>query len=190
MTTTYDRKRFFDSVRKPLFGGRISATQVAGMEAILSAAPLDFHIKHLAYGLATAKWETAHTMQPIEEYGRGEGRNYGRPDPVTGKTYYGRGYVQLTWKANYQRAKDELGPDFVNHPELALDPKLAATIMFRGMAEGWFTGRKLSHYLTPTKSDPVNARRIINGTDKAVETAALYRLFLDALLEAEAKRAA
>ena len=183
--SSYDRIAFFDAVRGSLFGGRLSPTQVAGLEAILSAAPADLHVKHLAYALATAKWETAHTMRPIEEYGKGSGRPYGKPDPVTGKAYYGRGYVQLTWKTNYQKAKDELGPDFVNHPELALDPKLAARILFRGMAEGWFTGRKLSDYFTPTRSDPVDARRIVNGTDKAAEIAKLYRPFLDALLAAE-----
>lgn len=185
MATIYDRKRFFDAVRKTLFGGRLSAMQVAGVEAILSAAPLELHVKHLAYALATTKWETAGTMQPIEEYGRGRGRAYGKPDPKTGKVYFGRGYVQLTWLANYQRAKDKLGPDFVNHPELALDPSLAAQIMFRGMSEGWFTGRKLGDYFTPQRTDAVNARRIINGTDRASEIAELYRLFLDALRAAE-----
>jgi putative chitinase len=181
----YDRKRFFDAVRHTLFDGRLGQLQVAGMEAILDAAPADLHVKHLAYVLATAKHETAHTMQPIEEFGRGAGRPYGRADPVTGRTYYGRGFVQLTWKANYQKAKDKLGPDFVNRPELALDATLAARIIFRGMAEGWFTGRKLSDYFTPTRSDPVEARRIVNGTDKAATIAGYYRLFLDALLGAQ-----
>ncbi len=181
----YDRKRFFDAVRRDLFNGRLSGLQVSGMEALLDAAPDDFNIKYLAYALATAKHETAHTMQPIEEYGKGAGRTYGRADPITGKTYYGRGYVQLTWKANYQRAKDKLGPDFVNRPELALDPKLAATIMYRGMTEGWFTGKALSAYFSANHSDPVNARRIINGTDKADTIAGYYRKFLDALLAAE-----
>ena len=190
MVTIYDRRRFFDAVRPSLFQGRLGATQVAGLEALLGAAPFDLHVKHLAYALATAKWETANTMQPIEEFEKGAGRSYGASDPRTGKIYYGRGYVQLTWKTNYQLAKDKLGIDFVSHPELALDPSLAATIMFRGMAEGWFTGKRFSHYFTPTRTDAVNARRIINGTDKAAEIAALYRLFLDALLGAEVKLAA
>lgn len=181
----YDRKRFFDAVRVSLSGGRLGASQVAGMETILDAAPEGLHVKHLAYVLATAKHETAHTMQPIEEYGRGAGRIYGRADPITGRTYYGRGFVQITWKANYQKAADRLGVDLVRRPELALDPAIAATILFRGMGEGWFTGRTLAASFTPTRSDPINARRIVNGLDRAELIASYYRLFLDALLAAE-----
>lgn len=185
----YDRKRFFDAVRKPLFGDRLSLTQVSGMEAILAAAPPDFHIKHLAYALATTKHETAHTMQPIEEYASGaayEGRaSLGNTQPGDGKRFKGRGYVQLTGRANYAKAKAKFGVDVVTHPEKVMEPSLAAKIMFDGMSQGWFTGKKLSDYFTTTRSDPVNARRIINGTDKADLIAGYYRLFLDALLEAE-----
>jgi len=35
------------------------------------------------------------------------------------------------------------------------------------MQRGWFTGRRLADYFNPTRGDWVNARRIINGTDKA-----------------------
>ncbi|MBE3951934.1 hypothetical protein HJ144_09510 [Vibrio parahaemolyticus] len=42
-------------------------------------------------------------MQPVEEYGKGVGHEYGIPDPITGQTYYGRGDVQVTWKYNYER---------------------------------------------------------------------------------------
>ena len=36
------------------------------------------------------------------------------------------------------------------------------------MKAGKFTGRDLSDYFTSTKSDYYNARKIINGLDKAV----------------------
>lgn len=39
------------------------------------------------------------------------------------------------------------------------------------MKEGWFTGRKLSDYISGNKKDYVNARRIINGMDKAQKIA-------------------
>ena len=48
----------------------------------------------LAYMLATTFHETAYQMWPIEEYGKGSGRYYGTPDPETGETDYGRGFVQ------------------------------------------------------------------------------------------------
>src|SRR5690606_16382609 len=99
-----DRKIFYDRIR-PLFGGTITQGQVEGMEAILNeweARELTDQ-RHLAYVLATAFHETAKTMQPVREYGRGKGRPYGDPDPLTGLIYYGRGHVQLTWKGNYRK---------------------------------------------------------------------------------------
>ena len=89
------------------------------------------------------------------------------------KAYYGRGFVQLTWKANYATAGAAIGVDLVRKPELALDPKNATRIMFEGMTKGWFTQKKLSDYFNKTKDDWVGARRIINGQDKA-QTIATY----------------
>ena len=36
------------------------------------------------------------------------------------------------------------------------------------MKKGRFTGRRLADYFTDTQEDWFNARRIVNGTDKAV----------------------
>lgn len=115
----------------------------------------------LAYVLATAYHETAHTMKPVREYG---GETY-----LKKKKYYpyvGMGYVQLTWKENYKKAGEKLGVDFLSNPKLLLEAKYAAPILIKGMIEGWFTGKKLSDYITLYRSDYVNARRIINGVDK------------------------
>jgi putative chitinase len=179
-----DRQKFFAGVRANPFGGWMKQGQVDGCNAILEsweARPSFTDRRWLAYMLATAKHETAHTMQPIEEYGKGRGLAYGQPDPATGQVYYGRGYVQLTWKANYARMAALTGADLVNHPELALEPRLAALIMFEGMKGGLFTGVGLPRYFGATADDPVNARRIINGTDRAAEIAAIHAAFLVAL---------
>ena len=97
----------------------------------------------------------------------------------------GRGFVQLTWEDNYRRATDDLNRhderNLVDHPEMALDSLIATRVMFRGMAQGWFTGRKLDQYFNDTKDDPVNARQIINGNDCDDEIAAYHRKFLAAL---------
>jgi hypothetical protein len=119
-------------------------------------------VNQAAYVLATAWHETAHTMKPVREMG---GEKYLKAKPYY--PYVGMGYVQLTWLANYQRASEELGVDFVKNPRLLLEAKYAAPILVIGSKEGWFTAKKLSTYLTASKSDYVNARRIINGTDKA-----------------------
>ncbi len=170
------------------FSGKINHAQtdcLAGFTAAYAVynAVLGRHIpvSWLAYVLATTYHETAFTMQPIEEYGKGVGHSYGEPDPETGQTYYGRGYVQLTWRDNYEKAQDvvvnlnTLANDvpLVQQPDLALAPWVAAQVAINGMANGWFTGKKLADYLTDTQTDYVNARRIINGTDKA-QTIAAY----------------
>lgn len=178
-----DRKKFFRTIRKTLFGGSLTQDQVNGMEAILDEWDLRHipRIEYLAYMLATTKWETASTMQPIREYGRGKGRKYGRKDAKTGHAYYGRGFVQLTWATNYQRASKEIGADFYRNPDLVMELKNATKILFDGMLEGWFTGKKLADYITPSKTDYVGARRIINGTDKARTIANIAKKFRAAL---------
>ena len=122
----------------------LSQSQVDGTNALLDEWEKERSgedTRWLAYVLATAYHETAHTMQPIAEYGHGSGRPYGVPDEITHLAYYGRGFCQLTWKSNYRVAGDFCGADLVAHPELALDPHIAAKIICEGMKDGWFTAR-------------------------------------------------
>ena len=53
--------------------------------------------------------------------------------------------------------------------------------MFRGMEQGWFTGKKLGDYFSADTDDPVNARRIINGNDKDTLIAGYHQKFLTAV---------
>lgn len=155
--------------------GPLSQQQVDGINAIISASS-GLPVSHIAYLLATSWHETNGTMQPITEYG---GRKYfdkydtGKLAKALGNTpdkdgdgylYRGRGYVQITGRANYSKAGDKLGVDLIANPDAALNPTLAARILVRGCSEGWFTGKKLSDYLG---DDFRNARRVVNGTDKA-----------------------
>jgi len=203
----FDRKIYFDRVR-PMFGGALMQRQVDGQEAILTrweTDPPSDDLRHLANPLAQAKWETSSEMWPIEEYGKGEGHSYGEPDPETGHAYYGRGLVQLTHRDNYDRATSELElegeDDLVWHPDRALDPIIAAEVMFIGMLEGWFrTGNDgkpetLHKYFNDERDDPYGAREIVNGDKTKVPTwsggvsignliAADHATFLEALLQA------
>jgi putative chitinase len=120
-----------------------------------------------AYVLSTIKHETADTYMPIAEYGKGKGRRYAKPDIETGKVYYGRGYVQLTWKYNYARMGELLNIDLVNDPDLAMQPEIAWKILELGMSRGLFTAKKLSDYINDKKCDFYNARKVINGLDCA-----------------------
>jgi hypothetical protein len=178
-----DRDRVFARIRETPFGGVMHQGQVDGCNALLDAweARAGFVDRRwLAYMLATAKWETNHTMKPIEEIGKGRGRPYGVPT-IDGRVFYGRGYVQLTWATNYAKMAALTGADLVGHPDLALDPKIAAIILFEGMKDGLFTGVGLPRYFSEDVDDPVNARRIINGTDRAEEIAAIHHAFLAGL---------
>jgi hypothetical protein len=133
----------------------------------------------LAYMLATAYHETAHTLQPVTEYGsreyfnRYEGRkDLGNVSLGDGYRYRGRGYVQITGRNNYTKY------GIADMPEKALEPEFAAHIMIDGMTKGIFTGRKLSQYFNEHTDDPINARRIINGLDRAEKIADYYIQFL------------
>lgn len=166
-----NRKFFFEEAKARLFNGALNTQQQATLTNFLNvweADPADYKDpRWLAYMLATTYHETDKKFKAIEEYGKGKGRKYGTPHTETGKVYYGRGYVQLTWDYNYKKMSDLLGVDLYHNPELALQDQYATPILFTGMSRGLFTGKKLSDYFNGTKEDWVNARKIINGLDKA-----------------------
>jgi len=187
-----DRAKFFAALRKRdsgIFGTSLSQKQVDGIEAILAEAerrktPLVW----LAYMLATSYHETAHTMQPIVEYG---GRKYfdkydtGKLAARLGNTpqadgdgfkYRGRGFVQITGKSNYADWSRRSGVDLLSNPDRVLELPLAIRIMFEGMEKGTFTGKSLHDY-----KDYTAMRRVINGQDDAELIAKYARTFEAAL---------
>lgn len=187
-----NRSKFYNNIRSAFFNGNLSQQQVAGTEAILNEWQKSGYkdLRWLAYMLATVYHETATTMYPIEEYGKGRGRVYGKkirmdrkPYTTPDKIYYGRGYVQLTWFENYERMGKLLNLPLLNQPELLLNPDISARVMFEGMTKGKslrgdFTGKSLENYFYESKEDWRNARRIINGLDKADLIAGYGRKFL------------
>lgn len=182
-----NRQFFFDFVRGALFGGSLTQKQVEGMTAILDyweASHATKDDRWLAYILATAYHETDRKMQPIREYGGTSyfDRRYG-PPPVgqnpslatalgnteqgDGSRYCGRGFVQLTGRRNYTDWGNRLGIDLVGNPDLALDLAHSTRILVEGSLKGTFTGKKLADYIAGERADWINARRVINGRDKA-----------------------
>lgn len=134
--------------------------------------------RHVVYSLATAYHETAFTFAPIREFGRDAyfnkynagtviGERLGNTRPGDGLKFKGRGYVQITGRANYATFTRLLGVDLINNPDLALDPLIAYRIMSLGMRGGLFTGKSLDDYINGERCDYVQARRIINGLDRA-----------------------
>jgi hypothetical protein len=189
-----NRKAFYDSVRGTLFGGSLTSEQVAGMDAILNEwnrRDLTF-APYLAYMLATVFHETARTMQPIREKGGPayfakyeRRRDLGNTLPGDGVKFHGRGFVQLTGRANYAKASAKLNADFLANPDAVMQLNYAVLILFDGMLDGWFTGRELADYRNGDAFDYVEARRIINPRDRAKLIASHAERFADAIEAAE-----
>lgn len=180
-----DRKAFFDKI-KPLFKA-FTQTQVEGIDAILDEWEKRelTDLRWLAYILATAFHETAKTMQPLREYGRGKGKKYGVVNPITKQVYYGRGHVQLTHPENYIKFSNLLKVDLYLNPDLALRMDISVQILFEGMIRGMFTGLGLSHFFNEKDEQWVNARRVVNGTDRAGLIAGYAHAFYDALKQSQ-----
>lgn len=200
-----DRAAFFAVLRKRdsgVFGTSLNQSQVDGTEALIDEGlRRNTPRNKLAYKLATAYHETGAKMQPIHELGKRSYFNKYEPGTRIGKVlgntlkgdgyrFRGRGLPQLTGRRNYELASRKLGVDLVANPDLALEPKYAIPIMFDGLSEGWFTGKKLGAYIddidepdTDDVIEYIEARRVVNGTDKA-ETIANYALAFERALKA------
>jgi putative chitinase len=183
-----DRKRFFDSYRAAF--GKIQRLQVDGLEFLLGKIESDPEWKslpQLAYFLATIKHETGiyrvqdgqrvyQAFQPIKELrGRVGTKIRTIQDKYWDTGAYGRGYVQITWPENYKK----FGIGSAEYDK-ALEPDTAYMIAARGMREGKFTKYKLSHFVNG-QVDYREARRVVNGLDKADEIADIAEQFEEIL---------
>jgi predicted chitinase len=138
----------------------------------------------MAYVLATVEHETANTFKPVREaFWLSEDW---REQNFWYYPYYGRGYVQLTHRDNYQTYSNLLNIDLVSNPDKVMEPKIALFILVDGMAKGRFTGHRLGQYVNANKTDFVEARRVINGRDKAHPIANLAESWLSKISSLEA----
>jgi predicted chitinase len=189
MAVAINRNKFFDNFpKKSLDNKALNDSRKEGFNAIFDAwdkrgAGLD--VGGLAYAFATAWHETGAMMQPVREgfaktdagavaavtaFCKRQGiKNYAERQP-NGKSYYGRGYVQLTFADNYKKMGKTLGfgDDLFNDPDKVLDPEIGADILVAGMIGGLFRPAKgkLSKYFSPATHDWVEARELINGDKK------------------------
>lgn len=173
-----DRAKFYHSVRNSLFGGELEQSEVDGMEAILDEwEKRGFtDLRWLAYELGTIYHETASEMQPTKERG---GEKYLKSKPYY--PYYGRDMVQTTWRANYEKVKKFTGVDVVSNPALIADLKVSAATALEFMYKGYYTGVGFKRYFNAQKEDWRNARKIINGLDRADTVAEIAKKFYAAL---------
>ncbi len=189
-----DDTEFFNAVRDDF--GHLRQSQVDGINRFLDATK-DLDITWRAYILATVWHETGAEMQPVREtkattdqravnilddaFMRGKlpwvKTPYWRFD-ASGKSWLGRGDVQVTHKENYAKSSKYAGVDLVAYPEKMLDPAVSVKVAVGGMVDGIFTGKALRDYLP---GDYNGARRIINGTESAAKVAGYAEMFEDAL---------
>lgn len=187
-----DYGKFYDFLRgNKMLGPVISKTEFEGCDKIIRACALaGWGASWIAYALATTYHETAHTMQPVKEIGGtayytrmydingsrpAKARELGNLQPGDGAKFPGRGYVQLTGRANYAKATEKLKQlgfdvDLILNPDRAMEPRIAAAILVSGMREGWFTGHDIDDDLPAsgpaTLAQFIASRDIINGRDK------------------------
>ncbi|HEV7434615.1 MAG TPA: peptidoglycan-binding protein [Pseudorhizobium sp.] len=209
-----DREAFFAALRRRgsgVFGTSLKQGQVDGITAILDeAGRRGTRTNDLAYALATVYHETARTMQPVMEtlaknvdtaiarlekaWKAGKLKwvktPYWRKDR-NGKSWLGRGLVQLTHEDNYRKMSEVTGVDLVADPDQAMEMPIAVKILFDGMERGSFTTKGFNDFIDNLdESDDLDraeykaARKIINGTDKADLIAGYALAFEGALREA------
>lgn len=84
------------------------------------------------------------------------GGRLGNTEAGDGYKYRGRGFTQLTGKANYADASQALGIDLVNNPDMAASPEVAAKIA------RWFWEKSGASGAAKT-GDVAGVTRLING---------------------------
>jgi predicted chitinase len=128
-----------------------SESDVAGQWPALERALRDEGItdtKSQVAAVATVVTEVGTGLQPINEYGgRGyftqmyEGRSdLGNTQPGDGARFHGRGYIQLTGRANYRSYGEKLDLPLEDRPAMALRPYVGARVL-----AAYFKDRGIHH---------------------------------------------
>lgn len=216
-----DRQKFFDGYRAKIDADRLlSQTDVNNINLFLDmvAPPASppapnggvgfgyFSVAQWAYVFATVFHETAGTMAPVREAYR-QSEEWRRLN-LSYWPHYGRGYVQITHKDNYERMAAVVKRDLkivIQHRDDFMLPRVAFYVLVYGFKHGSYTGKAISDYIpdNTAKSERVHfenvaaqlmkptetllykyykdARRCINGTDRADRIAGLALEFLEIL---------
>jgi peptidoglycan L-alanyl-D-glutamate endopeptidase CwlK len=105
-----------------------------------------------------SRFNTSQGGHPFNLYdNRHDLGNQGSPD---GANFRGRGFVQLTGRANYAQFSGELGlgNQLVNHPEMANEPQIAGKLLARFIKD-----KEAGIRRALSNDDLKTARRLVNG---------------------------
>ena len=188
-----DLEAFYNAAKKNRTLSRYAQSQepYPGTDAILNLWNEKYHLndhRMLAYILASVWHETGRRMHPVREaFGKSDAATIRALDRCcrgrkgfayywyivkeTGKAYFGRGHIQLTWDYNYKKADSLLGwskedeTSIYWNPDLALDSDRSAEITFDGMMYGWYRpGYCLPKFFKENRAPNWNgARDIVNA---------------------------
>lgn len=198
------KEHFFNNVRKHF--GKLDQNMVNGIDLLIDKwnnEYSDYPIEYFACVLGEVYHETGRTFLPVREgfcdtdecsirkitnmYRKGKiSSNYSLPYS-NGKSYFGRGWLQITWWYNYLKLQEKYGFPIFDNPDLLLTVEVNAELTIITMINGDYTGAKLSDYFTQYKKDWYNSRRIINGTDKATLISGYKKKFYNALTGANVR---
>lgn len=186
-----DFKAFFETARKSV---NLTDANVDGLQRIVSYGESQkTQVNDLAYLCGTAFWETGGSCQPVEEcyYLGTPARVKAAQRKLRYYPHFGRGLAQTTWPDNYRKVAKLLGlPEdfFLKDPDKLLEWEFALPALFKASETGLYTGKALSDYIddldegdAEDRREYINARRVINGTDKAAKIADLALAFERAL---------
>ena len=111
---------------------------------------------------AESRFNTSPGGHPFDLYDhRHDLGNQGPPD---GASFRGRGFVQLTGRANYAQFARETGHDLINNPALAATPAIAAELLARFLAAKEAPIRRAL-----AANDLAQARRLVNGGSNGLD---------------------
>jgi RHS repeat-associated protein len=162
---------------------------------LATARDAELSLEQMAYVLGTAELESnlGLTMIEFASGAKYEGRikSLGNTQKGDGVRYKGRGFVQITGRYNYKKWSDRLGVDLISDPAKAATPPIAAEVIVHGMQDGFAADKKgrrhtLDRYINAQGIDFFNARRIVNGLDRANRIAGYAEDFRQELVNTKA----
>lgn len=109
-----------------------------------------------------SRYNTSPNGHPFDLYDhRTDLGNQGPPD---GASFRGRGFIQLTGRANYTHYAQRTGLDLVSHPELACRLDVAAQLLALFLAD-----KEPAIRQALAKNDLATARRLVNGGSNGLD---------------------
>lgn len=180
-------KKGFEKLYREVLKSNLTEKNWENIQFIFSCIEFDSYwsdYRQVANFLAQCGHESMWKYAPISEVRARRGTAlYDIQNKYWDTGFYGRGIIQLTHALNYKKMSKYVGIDLVKYPnKLIEDAQVSYTVAAKGMQEGIFTGKKLSDFIVGERCDYLNARKIVNGMDRAKDIE-FYSKCIDSVLK-------